>query len=109
MGIQQDQEIVDEQLLNLVQFCESGAAQARRVPQMLCNLVIGLDKEKIAEEEEKQANEAMRMMEGPLSRKERTPEYDILSSVRLAAAREKAARERGLLSQLRRQSKSLLG
>ena len=37
-----------------------------------------------------------------LSRKERTPEYDILSSVRLAAAREKAARERGLLSSLLR-------
>ena len=30
------------------------------------------------------------------------PEYDILSSVRLAAAREKAARERGLLSSLLR-------
>ena len=43
---------------------------------------------------------------GSLKRSLRTPEYDILSSIRLAAAREKMARERGLIASL---SASMLG
>ena len=82
--MQRDQEIVEEQLIMLVEFCESGAAKGRmiqleqntlkashvrfklkekKVPQILCNLVIGLYKEKIAEEEEDQANQAMELIE----------------------------------------------
>ena len=35
----------------------------KKVPQILCNLVIGLYKEKVAEEEEDQANQAMELIE----------------------------------------------
>ena len=35
-----------------------------------------------------------------LKRSTRTPEYDILSSLRLANAREKIARERGMIASL---------
>ena len=37
---------------------------------------------------------------GSLKRSLRTPEYDILSAIRLAASREKIARERGIIASL---------
>ena len=85
----------------------------------MCRLVKDFYLEKQAELEVAEADEVLQLMEydslninedslinlsetenGVLSRRERTPEYDILSSVRLAAAREKAARERGFMQNL---------